>query len=206
MSNDETERIIKDNMHLVFLTELSRAIVEEAIDIPPDVRIYVHNLMLRFHRADKVEQTLKFLERGEAIAPHFLEARRGNRLNFNDFNVLVSIGDFCLMFTGYWWGRFTRSVVGQEYYYRMGGFSYGLASRYDRRLEDTFLTLASRFPEITGILSNISMHLSHAGTDRDILTMMETWALNKSPGLRKELIKRGIDPAAIPARVTKRVM
>lgn len=207
MSDDEKNLIARDDIHLFFIVELSRAMRDRAVNLPPDVQSYIHTLLLRFYRSDKVKRVLQLFSRNESIALPLLRAKERDFRNNNDFYVLVSMGDFCLMLTGYWWNSLSRLSMDHEYYMSMGAASYSFAARHKLELSDVFLNLASNFKQIVSVLDEVSANLSQAKfSDQEKILMIERWLVTKNPRIREELKKYGIDPAAIPTQVTKKVM
>jgi hypothetical protein len=132
------------------------------------------------------------LDDGAALALRLGDAIEGGD-SYRKRRALKEIGDTSLFVSGFFPDSFNRGSVDVEYYMQVGGTAYAALSRHSSELAPVFAELATKFPGLVDILSEVSERTA-CSSARDLLRMYERWLKTGSRHSAQVLIERGVVP------------
>ena len=137
--------------------------------------------------------------RGDLLDPplaiDYLEA--GHLPASQRFEKLKRVADTALFVTGVFVDSLDRKLVGADYYSTLGRTAYARLSSdpVQTGLAQMFAELASRFPDLVGVLMEISEREMFR-REQDTLRLYKRWLATRSGREADLLLRRGILPVA----------
>ena len=187
-----------------FREKVSKAIVNQKVQIGDDLEFYLVNLLCEFIVPGKLETLageMSALETPLAIMlKEAMEAPPATRLK-----IFKYLGDTSLYFAGFFQDYFNRKTYDISYYIALGSSAYNNVSvlMRDHHGDDQFTVmyngLADRFRDLVEVVAEVS---ETPGDTRpiDILAIYDRWNRNNSDRLRRMLNQVGITPVSVPFR------
>jgi len=110
---------------------------------------------------------------------------------------LRRVGDTALFLSGVFMEHLERQLVSADYYISLGRVAYGhLAAAHENRAvpnTDVFGEMASRFPELAAVLSEIGFE-QVARSDQSLVRVYTRWLHTRSRRDAQWLMRRGVLP------------
>ena len=160
------------------------ALARQKLTVNELTAFYVVHLLAGFVEQPLDDGTALALRLGDAI-------ERGG--SHRQRQALRQIGDTSLFVSGFFPDSFNRGMVDVEYYMQMGGVAYAALSRHSGELSPVFAELATKFPGMVDILSEVSERTA-CSSNRDLLRLYERWLKTGSRHSAQVLIERGVVP------------
>lgn len=194
--NADRKVITGINLREHFHESVSKAVVNQSIDISEHTIIYIVNLLTTFtHSNELYDQSPDGLKL-RPLAHLYTEAATVS--SENDRNrVLKRLGDVALFITGIFSDSLAQRLVGVDYYISMGGNAYGYLSEVLKSRAQVhgniFDELSTKFTEFVDLLGEVSEQ-SNLNSHKDLLRLYDFWMKTNSKRAARQLKKHGIFP------------
>jgi hypothetical protein len=192
----EVERTVPDALvHNESPVEYFRGLVESALDhqnlaVQDLTSFYVVNLLAGFVHLDRSPVA----GGEEALGVRLMKALQS--AGFVQRDGLRRVGDTSLFISGFFSDSLNGSLVDVDYYIQLGERAYGsLARQGDEAFGEVFDELASKFPALVDVLTEVSEQ-SGLSSNTDVLRLYEKWERTGSRRSGDLLVARGIVPNA----------
>lgn len=192
------------NIREHFHETVSKAVVNQSIEISEYTIIYIVNLLATFlHSNELYENTPEGLKL-KPLVYLYLEAATVS--SDNDRNrVLKRLGDVALFIAGVFSESLTNRPAGVDYYIAMGGNAYGYLSEVCKGNDqkqvhgDIYDELSNKFTNFVDLLSEVSEQ-SNLGSHKELLRLYDFWIKTNSKRAERQLKKHGIFPIQSAAK------
>ncbi len=181
-----------------FHGSITDVVVNQQIEIQPEIVYYLVNLLTEFSRSEKMfEQTgngVEFkplaLRLADAVEEHSSMQRA---------RLLQKLGDISLFVAGVFPDSLIHRLVDVDYYIAVGGSAYSSASESMRNtpktktLQQLFNELTEKFVVFVDVLAEVSEQ-THLASNADLLRTYEVWVRTGSKRAEQRLRRRGVTP------------
>lgn len=179
------------------LKEFFKALLDDVIrqhhlEVGDGTEFYLVNLLSEFATAERL-----FPHEGESgdepLAIMYHRAQQQGREE--QIRTLRRLGDVSLYKAGFFAEALRGSVVGHDYYVRMGSGAYGqVATLTPSAYADVYRELGEKFRSLTEVLEGLSARWMVRNGPEGALKVYESWARTGSGKLEQVLIDAGIFP------------
>src|SRR5579871_4306054 len=186
------------------LKEFFRQLLEEGIhrqgvEVTDGTEFYLVNLLSEFAAADKLFPDAEPDGRKdhEPLAVMYHRAQQQNR--DEQIRTLRRLGDLSLYKAGFFAEALRGSVVGFDYYVKMGGAAYGqVATLTPSAFALTYRELCEKFRLLTEVFEGIAARGLMSNGATGTLKVYEAWSRTGSGQLERVLVDAGLLPGKDP--------
>lgn len=171
-----------------FKERLDQAFDHQKVSSSEDTRCYLSQLLDGFVRP-RQRYRQAGVEPEQPLAELFCQGILSS--GYRRFELLKLTGDSALFATGFFSESLNRSLVGGDYYVRLGGQAYGVIGAEHRELGEIFGELAENFGQFADVLSEVSEKCALTD-DRNLLRLYQRWLETKSQRSAETLREQGI--------------
>lgn len=188
------------NLREFFMDSVSDAMDRQQLSADDHTAHYVVNLLTLFSRSEALFDDMDDGPKLMPVAKILVRAVETDHAPERD-HALQRCGDVSLFVAGILGEGLTGSLVGVDYYVKMGGIAYHtLASNIrgsarGEALGGVFNELAEKFQDFVDVLSEIRE--SAEVSESDILRLYDSWQRTGSERAARLLRKLGIDPTPL---------
>lgn len=188
------EVTVQSDLFSFFHDRISQVRTDDGIDLTDDAALYLAQMLSERARHDRSRP------RGDTLAElHLLHAHASPTEQVQAYREL---GDRALHELAWFQERVERTIVGPDYYQRMGRSAYGrlhdlLDRWFSRAFGSVFEELADRFSDCVKLL-RVAQHGCAEGAD--IEEILLRWEQTRSPHIARLLHRHGVwvTPQATP--------
>lgn len=171
-----------------FKEQVDRALDRHDVEPSAEVAYYLTRLLEEFVRPQRLYRRAG-VDPDQPLAEVFCEAiTSGGRRRFE---LLKLTGDCALFVSGFLAESLQRTLVGADYYVRLGGHAYGVIHAEHRLLKELFGELAGKFTQLADVLTEVSETCSLTD-DRNLIRLYDRWLRTGSQRSAEKLREQGI--------------
>jgi len=182
------------------LKEFFKALLDAGLDqqglrVADGTEFYLVNLLSDFAAAERLfpEEETQGRKDHEPLALMYHRALQQGREE--QIRTLRRLGDVSLYKAGFFAAALRESVVGHDYYVRMGGAAYGqVASMTASAFSDIYRELCEKFKVLTELLEGIAAQGLVRTSATGVLKVYQAWARTGSGQLERVLVDAGLFP------------
>jgi hypothetical protein len=179
-----------------FFKELvERGIEQRGLTVADGTEFYLVNLLSEFAAAERLfpEQEADGRKDHEPLAVMYHRAQQQGR--DEQIRTLRRLGDVSLYKAGFFAEALRGSVVGFDYYVRMGGAAYDQISRLTpSAFAQIYRELGEKFRALTEVLEGIAARGLVSGGNAGTLKVFEAWSRTGNGQLEQVLVDAGLFP------------
>ncbi len=181
------------NLQTYFHEVVTQTLHRQKIEANEHVSFYLVNLLDAFSKAESILRD----DDGTPMPLVVLFCKAQAEEASNKARLLKYLGDFTLLFSGFFQDHFARKQVDIDYYIAMGGTAYQQLSSLDffkartNTLGMIFSELATHFPKWVDVLTEVG-EVSHLTSQANVLRLYEKFLKTGSDRLRSLLAQQGI--------------
>ncbi len=205
MVNQCSKRLIVDvNVREYFRDTVSKAVVNQSIDVTEDSIYYLVNLLTDFADAKTFYQDTPRGSRTIPLAKLYAEAVEVES-EADRQRAMRRLGDISLFVAGLFSDSLRNRLVDVDYYISMGGSAYGYLSEVLKGRErgyaysTVFSELADNFTDFVDVLAEVGDQ-SELKSDLDLLRVYKVWLKTHSKRAARQLRECGIYPQQFGSR------
>jgi hypothetical protein len=177
-----------------FKSLLDEVIAKHGLQVADGTEFYLVNLLSEFAAAERLfPDEEEGRKDHEPLAVMYHRAQQQGREE--QIRTLRRLGDVSLYKAGFFAEALRGSVVGLDYYVKMGGAAYGqVANLTPSAFSEIYRELCFKFRSLTEVLEGIAAQGLVRNGPSGMLKVYESWARTGSGQLERVLVDAGVFP------------